>query len=249
MPALAARRQASAGHARSSGSGEFRSASISKLRDTDPGVRGRGAIAEADASRGAPCASMMLRGLDSDPTTGGGGCYQNRSAELRLCLATLRFAASSCFIACSPGTPPATPWPQALPCSLAGCTLCACSAQVPHLHRSDKSLGPCTPLSTCSTFTWARLGLPHDHSPGRLPLQHTHCHWMTSLLVDIGPIQLIQSFMQAPVQPMHQAICLPFADQFNTTRPEWVPALAARRQASAGMPGVLGPVSFGALAS
>ena len=145
---------------------------------------------------------------DSDPTTGGGGCYQNCSAELRLCLATLRFAASSCFIACSPGTPPATPWPQALPCSLAGCTLCACSAQVPHLHRSDKSLGPCTPLSTCSTFTWARLGLPHDHSPGRLPLQHTHCHWMTSLLADIGPIQLIQSFMQAPVRPMRQAaIC------------------------------------------
>ena len=139
--------------------------------------------------------------------------------------------------------------PQALPCSLAGCTLCACSAQVPHLHRSDKSLRPCTPLSTCSTFTWARLGLPHDHSPGRLPLQHTHCHWMTSLLVDIGPIQLIQSFMQAPVRPMRQAVCSPFADQFNTTRPERVPALAARRQASAGTPGVLGPVSFGALAS
>ena len=131
--------------------------------------------------------------------------------------------------------------PQALPCSLAGCTLCACSAQVPHLHRSDKSLGPCTPLSTCSTFTWARLGLPHDHSPGRLPLQHTHCHWMTSLLADIGPIQLIQSFMQAPVRPMRQAVCSPFADQFNTTRPERVPALAARRQASAGTPGVLGP--------
>ena len=146
-----------------------------------------------------------------------------------------------CFIACSPGTPPATPWPQALPCSLAGCTLCACSAQVPHLLRSDKSFGPCTQLSTCSTFTWARLGLPYYHSPGRLPLQHTHCHWMTSLLVDIGPTQLIQSYMQAPVRPMRQAFYSLFADQFNITGPKQVPALAARRQASAGTPGILGP--------